>query len=322
MSQVIGAYTKLLLCPEASYGKLGSSLDGKILSLPYNTNNLSASQKINDASTIRGRRDAADPILGNHDSSGDIDVPLDVNAFGWWLAAMFGSPTTTQDTSSKLYTHVFKVGDTMPSFTIEKNAEKNGVFLRTAGAMINKLALSFGGDNELTAKLSCIGSKETTETASLGKATAVDLRRLNQFQCNSLKLGGVETDIVTQLTLDIDFGLDTDGYAIGNGGYRSRVNPGVVKPSGKITAFFDDASLLKKANANEESSLEVALVRGDESLTIKIPELQYNYKSPDISGPSGVKQELDYHGYWSDSTDNSCVVFTLVNKTASYAFNG
>lgn len=325
MSQVIGVYSRLLMCPEVANkeaGTLPTDLTGKVLSLPFNTNSLSGSQNINDAATITGRRDASEPILGNHDSNGDIDVPLDVNAFGWWLAFAFGSPTTTHDESSGLYTHVFKPGKTQPFATIEKEAADQGVFLKTAGVKVNKMSFQFGGDNELTCKITCVGCKETIEKSTLGTATDVEMRRLNQFQAAGLKIGGKESAIITSLDLDIDFGLDTDGYAIGSNGYRTRLNEGIIKPSGKMEAFFDDTTLLTSALNNETSSIELPLIKGEESLTIKVPEIKFNYKSPDISGPAGLKQELDYSGFYSTNTDNTCVMFTLVNSTASYAFQG
>lgn len=322
MSQVIGTYTKLLLCPEKDFKVAPTALDGKVKSLPYNTNGFSASQNTTDPATITGRRDATEAIYGNLDASGDIVVPLDSNAFGWWLAFAFGSPTTTEATDGNTYTHVFKPGETQPSAIVEKAAPKQKIFLKTNGCKVSKLSFSFGGDGELTATVSLSGCKEENDTAILGTPEDIPMKRFNNFQIGSLKIGGKEVSIVTQATLDIDFGLDTDGYAIGDEGYRSRLNEGVIKPSGQVTAFFDDMTLLDQAMSNTETSLELTLTNSDGEMTIKVPELKFARNTPAIDGIAGISQQLDYSGYYGDNADNTCIMFTLKNKTASYAFAG
>lgn len=53
-----------------------------------------------------------------------------------------------------------------------------------------------------------------------------------------LLLGGNKTATVTAFTMDIDFGLDGDTYAIGGKGYRTNVNEGLINISGSMTAFL------------------------------------------------------------------------------------
>lgn len=319
MTQVIGTYTKLLLCPEKSFKVAPTTLTGKVLSMPFNSNGLSGSQNMTDSATMTGRRDATEAIAGNVDVSGDIVVPLDFTAFPWWLALAFGSPTTTAGENG-LYTHVFKPGKTQPSAIIEKADENSGVYLKTSGVKVSKLGFSFGGDGELTATISLSGCNEEVDSAILATPTDTAFNRINNFQISDLKVGGTSVAIATQLTTDIDFGLDTNGYAIGDNGFRSRLNEGIIKPSGQMTAFFDDTTYLNLAINSTESSLEVGATSGTNAFGLKLPELKFARSTPAIDGQAGISQQLNYNAYYANATEGTCVQFTVTNNVASYAF--
>lgn len=320
MAQAMGVYSTLCICPEASLKVPPTTLTGKVLSLPFNSTTVSSTQNSTAPGTMTGRRDNVEPIWGNIDLSGDIVTPVDTRASGWLLAATFGSPTTTPGTVEGTYKHVFKAGKTQPSFIIEKGYS-NGVIVQERGCKVSKLAFNFGGDGELVMTASIIGCDEEIAASKLVEApTEVALSRLNNFQA-SLKMGGEATQVVTELSCDIDFGLDTDGYAIGDKGFRSRLNEGLITPSGSLTAFFDDKSFIEKAMNSTKTSLEISTVHGDKSLTIKLPEVKFPRNTPGIEGATGIVQTLDYNAYFEDNTEGTCVVIELVNEIESYDFS-
>ncbi len=58
-------------------------------------------------------RDPLAPIKDAVTADGEVVVPIDVEAFGFWLKAAFGAPTTTGTTPK---THTFQSGNwTLPS---------------------------------------------------------------------------------------------------------------------------------------------------------------------------------------------------------------
>lgn len=319
MTQAIGVYSKLLLCPEKSLGTVASAVNGKAWALPFNSISLAASQNTTDPSTITGRRDAVEAIYGNIDVSGQITVPMDSKAIGYWLAFALGSPTTTSVGEGK-YKHVFKTSDVQPSASIEK-VFNNGVVLKESGCKVSKLGFSFGGDGELVANIDLVGCKETIEEQAWGNPVNVGMRRYNNFQ-SSLLIDGQTEQIATEVSVDVDFGIDTEGYAIGGNGYRVRANEGIIKPSGSITVFFDDATYLRKAEQSDEVGIEIGLTHGDNVLKIIMPEVKFNRNSPAIDGPTGITQQMDYSAYYGDSDEEACIIFELTNDVASYAFVG
>lgn len=319
MAQAIGVYSKLLLCPEKSLNTLPTSLTGKVKAMPFNSVSLAASQNTTDPGTISGRRDSVEAIYGNIDVSGQITVPVDSKAMGWWLAFAFGSPSTTSAGSGK-YKHVFKAANTQPSASIEK-VFNNGVVLKESGCKVSKLGFSFGGDGELVCNIDVVGCNETIEASAWSGAAPVQMERYNNFQA-SLLIDGDAQQIATEVTCDIDFGIDTEGYAIGGNGYRARANEGVIKPSGNITVFFDDATYLRKAEQSKEMSIEIDLTHGENILKLIMPEVKFGRTSPSIDGPTGITQQMDYNAYFGDSDEDACVLFELTNDVASYTFEG
>ena len=242
--------------------------------------------------------------------------PVDVLGFGYWLKLGFGAPTTTAQGSGKK--HVFKIGPDMPSATFEQGYKDISTYQQFSGVRMNKMSLNFGGDSELTASIDVMGCKETMAAVPFDTAPkSITFTPFENLEA-TIKEGGVTVANVLSMSLDIDFGLDGDSYAIGGKGFRTYIDTGIIGVSGTIKAFFQNMDLLNKAVNGTESSLELTLTKGTNSLTIKLPELIYERNSPGIDGPKGVNIELPFKAYYGDDAGQSAVVFELVNSQTSY----
>lgn len=315
----VGAKTSTLIAFEATYGTVPADAATKSIRLPINTNGVKSSQNSTNPATIRNNRSPVEAIKGNNDVSGDVVVPVDYTAFGYWLKALFGAPVSGAVAEKEgFYSHVFKIGDAIPSFTMEKAFPGISQFIKDLGCKASKLSLSVGGDGELTATVSVMGAKENIEASTMAETPIdADFDRAKNFEA-SIKVGGEEAAVATSFSIDIDMGLDGDSYCIGSNGYRKAICEGLATVSGTLEAFFNDASYLDMAEQDQEISLELTLTQSDYSLNFKFPEAKFAKTSPSIDGPAGVKQSLAYNAYYDDSAEQSAVVVTLVNKTASY----
>lgn len=314
--QAMGVYSGIRFIPEAELGVTPTT--GTVRSLPFNSCTLAAEQNRTAPETMTGRRDPVEPIMGNINVSGSMTVPLDINAFGWILAMAFGNPTTTSVNGGK-YQHVFKPGKEQPSVSIEK-AFSNGEYFVDKGVKVSSMGFSFGGDGELTCEVEMLGCNETiSEEPIVEDASVVELAldRLNNFQA-ALKVDNTEVAVATELTLDIGFGLDEEGYAIGGNGFRSRINEGLLELSGNMTAFYDDKTYIEKAMNSTITALQLVLTKQGNSLTIDLPEVLFPRRSPTIEGSAGIQQELEYGAFYKNNSLGTSIQFTLVNDTASY----
>lgn len=287
----------------------------------FESASLSASRNLSTSNTISGTRNPTAPILGNIDVTGDISVEAQAY-IGSLLEGVMGGVTTTGAGSP--YTHVFKVGTALPSYTIEQGFTDISQFFKYNGCKFSKMSLATTPDGFQKMSFGVMGQKETISGTSFD-ATATDLGKTSftGFMAAVLEGGGAISN-VTKVDVSIENNLDGNIYVIGGAGTRGAIPEGMVKVSGSIEVLFENVTLLTKAINGTESSLKItytlgtgAGTAGNESLEILIPELIYSQKSPSISGPGGIMVSLSFEGFYANSTETSALQITLKNTQAT-----
>ena len=205
MAQQKGSTVDLLIGFESTFGTAPTAG----FQVPVNTFGLRANRVKNTPATLTGTRNPAAPFDGNLVVSGPLVVPLDSAAMIYWCAAMFGDPTSS---GADPYVHEFKIADSMPSFTLEAAFEDlaTAEYNQFRGCKVSSFGITVGGDGELVANIDIAGANESLESASFdGTPTAVTLARVNNFNA-AIEEGGAALSIATELSMDINFGLDLE----------------------------------------------------------------------------------------------------------------
>ena len=85
-------------------------------------------------------RDAQDPFYEAIKDEGDIGVPLDVRALGFWLRGLLGTPVSA-DNGDGTFSHAFTSGLDLPSLAMEIGHTKltTPKFFRHGGAKLDKM---------------------------------------------------------------------------------------------------------------------------------------------------------------------------------------
>lgn len=277
----------------------------------FNSSSLGSSTNMTDAKTITGKRDAKRPIMGNHDVTGSITVPLDCTTFGLYLAMGFGESYSSS-------VHTFSVSDEMPSFTIVQAIPMNGstyydVFI---GCKLNSMSFEIGGDGELTADLDIMGMKhEGTSDAPTGisDATSLDFDRIVALNVEAPEQGSSAITVAKTFSVNIDFGLDGDSYFLGADGYRGTISEGILTATGTLNCMLKDSTLLSLASDGAETSLSIKAVGYEDAKYMKISfaNIMFEEATPGIEGPRGIAVDFNYHAYSTDNT--SSVTIDLKN---------
>ena len=311
--QAKGYMGQLVYDIESSFGQAPTTAAGT--ALPFNKCELKASQTIITPATISGTRNPVEPGRGHIAVDGSVEIPMDTNAIGFWLKAMFGAPVTTG--AAAPYTHVFKPSNNQPSLVLEKGFKDIGQYFKYSGCKINTFKMTAGDDGELTASMDILGANEVVgSTPYMATPDSVTLDRLNNFQ-GVLKENGVPTATIKTLELDLAFGLDSDQYVLGSIG-RGDIPEGLIEVSGTIKALFNDIATIQKGINATETKLELDFTNGDKQLNFLMPEVQYERTSPTITGPAGVVAEFKFSGYYKNAAEASAIVVTLINSTETY----
>ncbi len=134
MARAHGARAQMALAFETVYGTPPAS--GYRL-MPFARTTLGAEQPLLNSELLGYGRDPLAPIKDAVTADGEVVVPIDVEAFGFWLKAAFGSPTTTGTTPK---THTFQSGNwTLPSMAIEVAMPEVPRFAMYAGCVMDHL---------------------------------------------------------------------------------------------------------------------------------------------------------------------------------------
>ena len=153
MPGVIGANANLYLRPEASYGTLAT---GNYTRLGFLRAGLGVSQQLLDLRVlgIGQGRDAGDPMQGEIDTEGEVEIPLNQDGLGHWLRLLLGPPTTTG--TSPNFVHVFASGAAaLPSASVvlDYGATLPDRYLVLTGVRAGSLAIGFGPTGPATARI-------------------------------------------------------------------------------------------------------------------------------------------------------------------------
>ena len=154
MARAQGARSQLAAAFETTYGTAPTS---GFMQMPFASASLGAEQPLLASELLGYGRDPLAPVRDAVTADGDITVPLDAEAFGFWLKAAFGAPTTTGTTNK---THTFKSGSwSLPSMAIEVAMPEIPRFAMYTGCVLDQLSLTMQRSGLLTAdEMDTIGS--------------------------------------------------------------------------------------------------------------------------------------------------------------------
>ena len=133
MARAQGARAQLALAFETIYGTPPA---GGYVRMPFASTSLGAEQPLQTSELLGYGRDPLAPIKDTVTVDGDVVLPIDAEAFGFWLKAAFGAPVTS-GTAPGPFTHEFVSGNwTLPSFSIETGMPEVPRFAMYSGCVL------------------------------------------------------------------------------------------------------------------------------------------------------------------------------------------
>jgi hypothetical protein len=190
-------------------------------------------------------------------ADGDVVVPIDAEAFGFWLKAAFGAPTTS---GSGPYTHEFRSGGwTLPPMSIETAMQEVPRFAMYSGCVLNQLSWQLQRSGLLTATARLVAQGEAVATATAaGTPAELALKRFGHFigsiPRNGTALGNVVSAEITYANnLDRIETIRSDGRIDG-------ADPSIAALTGRVEVRFADQVLVDQATASDPCELEFGYV--------------------------------------------------------------
>ncbi|WP_025324503.1 phage tail tube protein [Deferrisoma camini] len=321
------ANLKLLMVEETTWGTKPTITAGDSVRIPFDTESLGASQERQQNPHLKGDRNPARGVLGRVDAGGDISCKLNGLDHGLLLKALLGSVTTT---GTGPYTHTFKIGSSLPSFTIEKGFADIGQYFVLTGFKCASARFALNPDGFFDLSTTWMGKGEDASSPAASSMDSAPTERTDAvFSMTDANMviqeGGANIATLTGLEFSYENGLDGNVYTLANQGQRGALPAGAVRITGELTALFEDVSLYNKAKNSTETSIAITLQRGDgsgsagnEKLQLFLDEILFGKAIPKAEGPAGVLLKLPFEAYYEDAAEASAFRAVLLNSIAAY----
>ena len=314
MARAQGARSQLAAAFETVYG---TAPVGGFRRMPFAASTLSAEQPLLSSELLGYGRDPLAPIKDAITSDGDLTIPIDAEAFGFWLKAAFGAPTTT-GSSPGPYTHTFQTGNwTLPSMAIETGMPEVPRYAMYSGCVLDSLSWQMQRSGLLTATASLVAQGEAiASTSAAGTLADLELQRFGHFNGaitrNGQPLGNIiSAEITYANTLDRVETIRSDGRIDG-------ADPSIAALTGKIEVRFADQVLVNQAIAGDPCALTFAYVLpSGEGFTFTAHAVYLPRPRIEIPGPQGIQATFDWQAARDTTLGRMCTA-TLVNDIEEY----
>lgn len=314
MARARGARTQIAAVFESVYGQ--SPVSG-FRRMPFARSTLGTDQPLINNELLGYGRDPLPPIKDAISSDGDLVVPVDAEAFGFWLKGAFGQPATTGSAPS--FTHAFQSGSwVIPSMSIEVGMPDVPDFTMYQGCRVNTLSWTMQRSGLLTATVGLMaqGSTAPAGTSQAGTPSDYTLRRFGHFNGSIARDGAplgniISAEITYSNNLDPVETIRSDGNVDG-------YDPSIGALTGTIEARFADLTLFNQALAGDPCELTFAYeLPGGEALTLVAHAVYLPRPRKEIPGPGGIQVSFGWQAALDPGDGRMCSV-TLENAVASY----
>lgn len=198
-------------------------------------------------------------------------------------------------------------GTTDASFSVEAQFNDITQFQVFTGVKVAGFAISLQPDAIPTLKLDLMGKDASVSGSSLGAATDVDVTQPCDTYSGSIKEGGAAIAIVTAAEINGKWNR-ADTPVLGSASIQS-IEAGRFNVDGKITAYFQDATLYNKFLNETQSSLEFTLQDpAGNNLAIRIPACKFMGGTKPVSGDSLIMLDMPFTGFLDSVSGKSMLI--------------
>lgn len=310
-----GSVASLVLARETTWATLAA---GNGLQLPIISVEGGLQQALSSSEALQGNRNPTQPFLDAKNVNLTVNLQPDVRSIGFVLCEIFGLPTTT---GAGPYTHVFKVGSTLPIGTsLEKFFGVNSLVAQVLGGKWNGYSFTTTRGGALKMACPVVGADEVFGGARIDAAPYKYV--VEPLKMGSLEVykGGARTRKMTKFDMAFTNQLE-EIETVGNDSRVGNILEGTVAPTGAVGFLLESWAEVNEATAGTEVGFKAKFpgTTAGHYAQVEYQEAQLAVSSPPIPGPGGINVEFDVIGFYTNGSEASSVVWTVVNDVPTYA---
>lgn len=172
------------------------------------------------------------------------------------------------------------------------------------GCEYNTMTLSISTEAIVTVNFGIVGANQLAPSSTVPTGATfvgpLTTEPMDSFS-GSIKEGGVESAVVTEIELSIENGI-APRYVVGSK-KSIKQSIGRFKVSGTLTAYFEDATLIGKYLREEASSLEITVTDGipGNQYTFLLPKIKFTGGQPDVGGEGPITLSMPFTASYGPS---------------------
>jgi len=302
MSFSSGGYHGLYYCVENTFGV--TPANPIWLPLRHTSCTLQLKRDKFDSKELRSDRAMVDVRLGTYKVEGDIGFELSYSSFDAILEAMLGGSWTL---------NVLQQGVTQRSFSILRRFSDITQYQCFSGCCPNKMALDIKPNAMTTGTFSFIGVGMTAALPSGSSYSAANTNPPMDSFSSSIYEGGQVFGLASAIQLTFNNGIEAD-FVIGSK-TAPQVTWGRALATGKLTAFFQDLTLLNKFLNENSSSLQFTTSAGGQSITWLMNNVKYTTADNPVKDEKPIQIDMNFDGL--HDTTYTCLQLTRAPGSAS-----
>ena len=237
--------------------------------------------------------------------SGDFDLEISNKGFGMLLEAAIGPVTVGAAVGGRrMQTAALRGTDPVPSYTIEQVLPYLGGtgtdVQKYTGCVAESIAFDFAEGGFVTSKVSWL-ARDLVHGGTASAASYPSSDALLNFTGSSIMVAGLPQANVSKASVSIKNNLDTNGFNLGGGGKRSRINAlGRAEVTGSLTIEHTNSEWLARALARTTFTLALAASTAPsdaEVLGIYLPFVKVKGGVPKSNGGSPSELTVEFEAF-------------------------
>jgi hypothetical protein len=303
MANSVGSRHDVAFIAEVTHGT--TPVTPALVALNYDNFDLNRKVQTFEDTSIRSDGNVVDVYQGNYTVEGSLSQQLrPTEPDTLWESLLRGVWTT----------NVLKNGVTRKSMTMERAFQDNTLFQPFTGVTVTGLKLDIpnGGMVKAVWSLQALTAPVpagTTIDAAAGYTAASALTPFIEGSGTVFTEGGSAMAYLTSISLDIQNGSKPINALGATGPSEVLGDQFTVKGSAK--AYFPSAALYTKFINNTNSTFQIAMTSGANSLTLLLPKIRYTNVAMPVSGTGPVEQTIEFTAVY-DGTELATIKLTRV----------
>lgn len=245
---------------------------------------------------------------------GDFNIECASKGMGLFWEGALGSGTSTL-VSGSTYQQVFTLGDTPPSWSLQKGVPQLGGTVDPysyLGAMVGGFQITCPNGDIAVLKLSMDIGDISTAQAYGAPSYAAEPVNLFHFAFGSISTGTLTAPTATALAsaatplasirsfnLSVNNNLTGDRYNFGGGGRKDKPTVGLRDIAGQLVAEYASTTFRDLVLNDTAMSLVLtftagALSTGTETLQIVLPEVKFDNELAKANGANLINQSMNF----------------------------